>query len=209
MLISDFILLNRRRGASVTVWILFSSFYDVISSYLTGHLTEYMGSPQEDPVSRENFSHITLYQPTRDRPFRRLLNTLSLSLKSGGFVDFGAGKGRALRIARECGFSKVLGLEFSKHLIQSNPDIIHQDMSSYTPDIKEKVFYFYDPAGERPLLSCFQNIARSIQENPREALVIYHNNLLKDFPKEWHESLARPTMQKWIYWGNQFFIFKY
>ena len=55
------------------------------------------------------------YAPMRLRPLRRLMSALTLPL-DGTFVDVGCGKGRVLLWAANCGFQRIVGLEFAKEL---------------------------------------------------------------------------------------------
>jgi SAM-dependent methyltransferase len=68
-------------------------------------------------IASENKDHGVRYEPTRARPFKKLINMLDLP-RDSTFVDFGSGKGRVLIMALECGFRKVVGLEFSQELCE-------------------------------------------------------------------------------------------
>ena len=65
----------------------------------------------------DNKEHSTFYVPTPIIPFFKLVKKLTLPSNSV-FVDYGAGKGRAMILASECGFSKIKGLEFSLSLYE-------------------------------------------------------------------------------------------
>ena len=57
------------------------------------------------------------YQPTRIRPFKKLMSGQKFPGESV-FVDLGCGKGRVLLMAVECGFKRVVGVEFAHELCE-------------------------------------------------------------------------------------------
>ena len=64
----------------------------------------------------DNKEHSTFYVPTPIIPFFKLVKSLNVQTHHSVFVDYGAGKGRAMILAAECGFYKVKGMEFSPAL---------------------------------------------------------------------------------------------
>ena len=77
------------------------------------------------------------------------------------FIDYGSGKGRALLIASEFGFSSIIGVEFSSYLHriaqenvrklesrlqrQLNVTLVNQDAALYQPPPGKKVAFFFNP----------------------------------------------------------------
>ena len=55
------------------------------------------------------------YEPSELGAVRRLLQMPALP-RNGLFVDLGSGKGRVLLIAAQCGFRRIVGVEFSPEL---------------------------------------------------------------------------------------------
>ena len=138
----------------------------------------------------DNKKHSTFYLPTPIIPFFKLMKKLSLPAHSV-FVDYGAGKGRAMLMASECGFSKIKGLEFSSSLYElakkniqdyikttgkNNFEILHIDVSTYKVQKEDNFFYFFNPFNEFILNKCLDNIHLSLEENPRKALLVYQIN---------------------------------
>ena len=58
------------------------------------------------------------YEPTRARPFRKLMRSLRFP-RGSVFLDIGCGKGRVLIMASECGFGKTVGVEHSRELCRA------------------------------------------------------------------------------------------
>ena len=57
-----------------------------------------------------------LYQPTSSVIFERAMNTLPFNFQDKTFLDIGSGKGRALILAAEAGYKKVIGVEYANEL---------------------------------------------------------------------------------------------
>jgi hypothetical protein len=64
-------------------------------------------------VSGNNQQYGNDYIPTSPKMFHRIIRNLDICFKDFTFIDFGSGKSRALLIAREYGFGKVIGVEHS------------------------------------------------------------------------------------------------
>ncbi len=138
-----------------------------------------------------NQQHATYYIPSPVIPFCKMIKGLSLPQPSV-FVDYGAGKGRAMILAAECGFHKVKGLEFSPSLYHSAQknlqsyneksggkgcfELIHTDATAYPVKKEDNCFYFFHPFKDHILKRCLKNIYSSLKEQPRQALLIYQIN---------------------------------
>ena len=138
----------------------------------------------------DNKEHSTFYLPTPIIPFRKLMKKLS-PLNNFVFVDYGAGKGRSMILAEECGFAKVKGLEFSlslyksaqkniqnymKKKVSANFELLNMDVSAYTVKKEDNFFYFFNPFNDFILNQCLNNIHFSLKKDPRKALLIYQIN---------------------------------
>src|SRR5450755_4425702 len=56
------------------------------------------------------------YQPTEPALFREMLGSLNLDFREFTFIDIGSGKGRALLMAAEFPFHRILGIELLPEL---------------------------------------------------------------------------------------------
>ena len=57
-----------------------------------------------------------LYQPSSSIIFEKAMNKLPFNFSEKVFLDIGSGKGRALILAAEAGFKKVIGIEYANEL---------------------------------------------------------------------------------------------
>lgn len=57
-----------------------------------------------------------LYQPSSSVIFEKAMNALPFNFSDKVFLDIGSGKGRALVLAAEAGFKKVIGIEYASEL---------------------------------------------------------------------------------------------
>ena len=144
-----------------------------------------------------DITHATIYMPVSypllEELFEQLNNKLSQLLYH--FLDIGCGKGRALSVAAQHGFSKLSGIDFSKELCisaEKNLAIIKQNFPSieYTI-INNDAFYFdipadadciflFNPFDELIMSAVVQHICNSLQSNPRSLYIMYVNPLHKE-----------------------------
>ncbi len=110
---------------------------------------------------------------------------------NGVFVDFGCGKGRVLLLASEFGFAKVRGVDFapefcavarSNYIVYQNRTgvktefrIIESDVVDYVINKEDNVFFMYNPFDGVVMSRVLDNIAASLEMQPRRILIIYHN----------------------------------
>lgn len=105
-------------------------------------------------------------------------------------IDYGCGKGRALFVAEQCGFTKLIGVDIAKELIDnanenkkayqlknihSEISFLFEDATKYAIPNDAQVFYFFNPFGEEIMQKVISNIKASIKLNPRKIYCIYLN----------------------------------
>jgi SAM-dependent methyltransferase len=140
-------------------------------------------------IASSNWIHGKNYAAVEPTRFRALMAALAIDFREFTFVDFGSGKGRALLLASEYPFNKVLGLEFSGEL----HDVAVANIGSYRStaqmcsDIESRVIdfaefdfpdeplvlYFFDPCDERIFGRVMENLKQSLREHWRETYVAY------------------------------------
>lgn len=117
------------------------------------------------------------------------LRSLALQRDAFAFVDMGSGKGRALLVASEFPFAKIVGIELSPqlhHIAQANVaryrpasqqctnfDLRCMDVVDYKYGSEPVVLFLFDPFGRETLQSVVDNLEASLREKPREAYVVY------------------------------------
>jgi len=106
------------------------------------------------------------------------------------FVDYGAGKGRALAAAAMHPFQKVIGVEISGVLVEiarrnlarmkrrcARQVEIHQsDAAAFPVPDDANVFFFFNPFAGATLARVVERIHQSWTEHPRDLFFIYFNH---------------------------------
>jgi SAM-dependent methyltransferase len=131
------------------------------------------------------------YQPVAPEPFFQVLRQLPLDFRQSLFIDFGSGRGRAVLLASELPFKRVVGVEFSPELhrlaeanrrsyrsaTQACRDIelVCLDAVAYPVPPEPAVYFFFNPFGEEVMRPVARNLAESLRRPPRPAFVVYFN----------------------------------
>lgn len=134
------------------------------------------------------------YQPTEPVLFREMLGSLSIDFREFTFIDIGSGKGRALLMAADFPFRRILGVELLPALhraakanignYRSNSqqcfdiDCVLGDATEFAFPAESTVLYLFNPLPESGLVGLINNLEQSLREHPRAVFVLYHNPLL-------------------------------
>ncbi len=140
-------------------------------------------------ISSPNWIYGVDYIAIEPERFREAMSQLKIRFEDFAFVDFGSGKGRALLLAAEFPFRRILGIEFAPELhaiaqrnIRSyvnpkqrcaNIESICADLSACEPPDGPCVLYFYNPCERRVLAKTLENIRTSLQKQPRAVYLLY------------------------------------
>ncbi len=128
------------------------------------------------------------YAPSPVYPLRKLLGEISKSAEDV-FVDFGCGKGRALLVASDFPFKRIVGVEFSRELCgiarenveryrRRHPgmppvEILESDVGEVIVDPDWTVLYFYSPFKAEVTRQIMRKIEASYASHPRRICVVY------------------------------------
>jgi len=131
------------------------------------------------------------YQGSEPQLFHEILQRVPEDLTGFTFIDMGSGKGRALLMASEYPFAKIIGVEIIPELHETAVRNIAKfsvgarscrDINSWCGDAREFEFppepslvYFFNPFPEDVLRGVLVNLERSVRMHPRKLWVIYHN----------------------------------
>jgi hypothetical protein len=101
----------------------------------------------------------------------------------------GSGKGRALLVASEFAFAKIVGIELSSHLHRiaeenikrfSPPSQLCRAFQLHCMNVVDYVFgkeplvlFLFDPFGRETVRKVVTNLEASLREKPREVYVVY------------------------------------
>jgi SAM-dependent methyltransferase len=129
------------------------------------------------------------YQASDPDDFRRLIEALPIRYEDFVFVDYGSGKGRALLLASEFPFSRIVGVEFSAMLNDiartniarfsesrghSAPiEVVTADAVDYELPPEPLVLYFYNPFAEAVLLRVLERVRASVGSTQRGAYIVF------------------------------------
>ena len=135
------------------------------------------------------------YQPCDPELFRETLDLLKSDFRSFTFVDIGSGKGRALLMAAEYPFRRVVGVELlpQLHAIaeqnirgfdhgrQQAEDVVSlcMDAAEFEFPIEPLVVFLFNPLPEPALQQVLARLGESLERRPRTAYAIYHNPVLE------------------------------
>jgi SAM-dependent methyltransferase len=144
------------------------------------------------------------YQPTEPALFHEMMSVLSsqpgFDSRKFTFIDLGSGKGRALLMASNYPFRRIFGVE----LIPALHQIAQENLSRYHSDRQEcfsleaicadatefafppepTVLFLFNPLPEFGLKRVIANLARSLEQSPRAAYVLYHHPVLSHLIEE-------------------------
>jgi SAM-dependent methyltransferase len=136
------------------------------------------------------------YQPIDAALFHEMMAALEVDFRECTFIDVGSGKGRALLLALEYPFRKILGVELLPALNQiaqenirklSRPGRRHEAVEAICGDATEfrfpldpLVVLLFNPLPETDLRKLMRNLEGSLRENRRPLHVIYANPVFED-----------------------------
>ena len=131
------------------------------------------------------------YGPSSERVLKFIFARLSIAFEDYSFIDYGSGKGRALLIASEYPFERIIGVEFSPGFHEIAQDNIKRyrnkrqacfDLESVCIDAEHFeipdtpcLIYMYDPFEKEVVKKVIDNIRESYTNNPRRLIIIYYD----------------------------------
>ena len=176
------------------------------------------GTDTAAPVlGRDRTPGAYFYVATTASLIYEILSSLALPPDTFAFVDMGSGKGRALLVASEFAFAKLVGIELSPHLQRIAQENIKRyspasqqctafelhcmDVVDYRYGPEPPVLFLFDPFGRETLQSVIANLEASLRENPRDAYVVYvypqFEDVLQDSPVLRKVGDGGPPLRPW------------
>jgi SAM-dependent methyltransferase len=135
------------------------------------------------------------YQPSEPALFREMLTSVQVDYREFIFVDVGSGKGRALLMAADYPFRRVLGVELLPELNRVarnnlcrykssaqkcfNIESVCAAAQTFVFPPEPTLLYLFNPLQESELEQLLKNLERSLKEFPRKVFVLYHNPALE------------------------------
>ena len=129
-------------------------------------------------------------QPISYAAFYSMIRRLRIEKAHTTFVDYGAGKGRAVCAAAALPFKRVIGIDISKQLAEEAVgnlrrmrlrrvrqfEVVHIDANDYRLPDEANLLYLYNPFCGDTLSRVFDNITASYQRRPRKIHILFFNN---------------------------------
>ena len=185
----------RERGLVPTMKVAASAVADLSFDWRHGTNTMRWVEVSDLGAAGANRRYSVRYQATKARPLWTLLNSLDLP-RSGGFVDFGSGKGRVLLMAALFGFSTICGIEFSPDLcecsrqnveifkrrsgVTTRIEVLLLDAALYPIQPDQAVFFMYNPFGDAVMTQVLANLRKSFEMARRQIWLIYNTPTCHD-----------------------------
>ena len=159
------------------------------------------------------------YFATEPWLFEQIIHAIPLELSQFTFIDLGSGKGRALLMASDYPFERIVGVEFMPDLhlaAQKNIagysvgrqrrrqiEAICIDARDFQFPPNPSVVYLFNPFSEATFAQILENLRLSDEQAPREIYVAYryteHEKLLA--AAEWLERIA--GTEQWAVYMNR------
>ena len=146
------------------------------------------------------------YQPSEPALFHEMLDALALDWPQFTFIDIGSGKGRALLLAADYPFHRIVGVEIVPELHQAAVDNIRcyrgprqqcfalesvcGDAREFEIPAEPLLLHLFNPLPEPALQGFLARVEKSLAQHPRPVYVLYQNTLLE------HTLANRPAWQK-------------
>jgi hypothetical protein len=135
------------------------------------------------------------YQPTDPALFQEMMDGLEIEYSGFTFIDLGSGKGRALLMASDYPFRRILGVELLPELHRAAEENIRnyrnpaqqcfalksvcQDAREFEFPPEPTVLYLFNPLPEDGLRQAVAKLEQSMHALERPVYVLYHNPVLE------------------------------
>lgn len=142
-------------------------------------------------IDSPNVAEGVQYEPVSEFYLRRMLRAVRIPPDTYAFVDLGSGKGRALLIAAEYPFKRLIGIDFSRELHEIAQENVARfrartgstrtfelhvgDAVAFEFPPEPIALHLFNPFGESVLQQVVQRLGASLREVPRDVFVLYKN----------------------------------
>jgi len=184
------------RGLGSTLAMIRVALADKAADKALGLLAHDFLDPRlSDPLA-PNVEHANYYQPVRTIPFRTLMKELKPD-PCIGFVDVGAGTGKAMLLAAEYGFRSVRGVELAASLCEdakknfakfagkhphAKLEISQGDALAFPLREHDRFFFLNDPFSEEVFAPFIERLREHRRSAQGELTLVYKNNNLRNIP---------------------------
>jgi SAM-dependent methyltransferase len=195
-------------GRARTVWRFLTLLWNFVRASTPEQRRRRYGDAEYDWQYRVNTTSATVgwrerllgqflspYQATEPALFCEMLERLKINFHEFTFIDLGSGKGRALLMAADFPFRRILGVEVLPSLHRVAQENIRQyksdsqkcfavqslwgDARNFAFPPEPTVLYLFNPLPEPALAEVVARLEKSLRKHPRALYVLYHNPLLE------------------------------
>jgi SAM-dependent methyltransferase len=136
------------------------------------------------------------YQATSPEMFAKMMSVAPIT-PNMLFIDIGSGKGRALLMASAYPFKRIIGVEFAAELAATAQDNIRKfgapkEIESVCANAltwefppEPSLIYIYNSFGKPLMRSFIKRLEQSVQDHPRQLIVIYRNPTCRELWSNW------------------------
>lgn len=195
--------------------------FEYARSYVEERLESFdarFGTDTSAPTfARDQKTSVHFYVPTTASVIYEILGSLPVQPYKSVFVDMGSGKGRALLVASEFPFAKIVGIELMDDLHRiaernverfkpssqkcATIDLHCMDVLDYDYGDDPVVLFLFDPFGREILENVVANLEGSLKAKPREAYVVYvypqYEDVLRNSPALRRVKVGGPKWRPW------------
>jgi len=150
------------------------------------------------------------YWPTARATFAHIMESVDICYQNSLFIDLGSGKGRALLMAAEYPFRKIVGVELAPALHRvalrnvatwRSPtqrcreiELLCMDAADFVLPTDEALVYLFQPFPAETMRAVLGNLGRSLAAHPRKVQLAYLNPL--------HHELLLESGLALEHWGH-------
>ena len=159
------------------------------------------------------------YFPTDPYLFDEMMQQLGADVRGTTFIDLGCGKGRALLLASDYPFAKIVGVELVPEWAEAAREIVAtyqndkqqcREFEIVSGDARDYEFppgplfvYLFNPFPETVFTAVLAKLKRSLEASPRAALIAYRLPELESIfaRTPWLEKVM--GTEQWGVWRNR------
>lgn len=161
--------------------------FDALFNTNTGGMTDLRELQVEGDTWRDGVRHIA----SDPDEFDAAIAALPVPPEGRTFIDFGAGKGRAMLLASRYPFAKIIGVEFAGQLLDearrnvanfpagqqkcTSFEFVHADVLTYDLPLTDTVLFLYNPFNDKIMEGVAKRTRASQIEHPRSLHIVYIN----------------------------------
>ncbi len=171
-------------------------------------------APERSDVVGPNWVHGAEYQGSNAPALDQALRELAIPYEQFTFLDLGSGKGRALLVAAQFPFRQVIGIEYSRPLVEiaranvarvpssamrcRAVAVIHADAATYPVPDGPLLLYLFNPFARPVMRAVVDEVASAYARSPRRMIVVYATPVYAELWARLEFLTRIPSRHKWL-----------